>query len=349
MMLELFRDYGSASYKILKVLYKKNNSTLFDIQKHSKIEIDYVIQSVSLLLQRNILSFYKLSNKYYYKLKNNNRHFFNIYLNFIKNKYDLNNYKHFFITLLSGHYKLTQELEICKDDFVTILPVLSNHKRSKSSLYVVNFDKLNQCILNEYMLKHITSYYSKSMYEVYKSILKCQDITVPNIINNLESNQIYVKDDISYINEITNIDEYLRYLINASYLTTEESKLKICNKSLKLKELTNILKNEKRLINGFFELQSVKDSEISKKFLIKDIKNKIFKLMYLKIITIENNDVWKFNKNWNYKILKVLEEKISLIYKNINKNYEDGFDNEEFILNVSNVQYLIYLYFVFTN
>ncbi|EQB60665.1 hypothetical protein NAPIS_ORF01763 [Vairimorpha apis BRL 01] len=193
------------------------------------------------------------------------------------------------------------------------------------------------------------SYYSKSMFEVYKSILKCQDITASNIVNNLESNQIYLKDDISYINEVSNIDEYLKYLTNAYFLIKEENKYKICNTSLKIKELCNIMKNEKRLINGFFELKSIKDCDLSKIFLIKDLKVKIFKLMDYKIIKIENNDVWRFNKKWNIKFLKVLLTKITNIMNDINQIYEEGVDNEEFIVSTCNLQYLIYLYFIFLN
>lgn len=349
MILEFYKDYGSACYEILKFLNKKNNSTLIDMQKHLNIEMEFVIQGVSLLLHRNILSFYKLNNKYFYGLKNNNRHFFNIYLSYIKSKYDLNNYKYFFIILLSGHYKLATELDICKDNLVNVLPLLKNHKKSKSNLYVVNFDKLNNCIINQYLLLHMFSYYSKSMFEVYKSILKCQDITASNIVNNLESNQIYLKDDISYINEVSNIDEYLKYLTNAYFLIKEENKYKICNTSLKIKELCNIMKNEKRLINGFFELKSIKDCDLSKIFLIKDLKVKIFKLMDYKIIKIENNDVWRFNKKWNIKFLKVLLTKITNIMNDINQIYEEGVDNEEFIVSTCNLQYLIYLYFIFLN
>ncbi|KAK6090410.1 hypothetical protein P3W45_000507 [Vairimorpha bombi] len=355
MIPELYKDYGTVCYSICVSLNKKNNSTISQIHKSiPNSDIQLIYHGVSILLQRNIVTYYRLGTRFYYKFISNRRVFFNTYLSFIKSVYDSNNYKHFFTVLLSGTYKLINtDMDIYKDDYIITVPLTKNTKKYKSNLYTVNFEKLDKSLLERYMMNYVQVRYSKSMYEIFKSVCKCGIINQQNVLNNLESNLILIKEDISYINDVSNIEEYLKYLVNKGIvkkdIESDRYVLGNIKDLLKLNEICRLLKEDIRLINLFNSLGSMKDSDICKNSLMKDIKTRMYRLMKYKIVYTENTDTWKYNNKWNIKLMKHIEIEIQNIMSKINKMYSEGsvVDNEEFMVYVCQYAYLGYLYFLF--
>ncbi|WUR02831.1 DNA-directed RNA polymerase III subunit RPC3 [Vairimorpha necatrix] len=355
MISELYKDYGTVCYTICTYLSHKNNSTISQIhQGNNQINLSLIYQGLSLLIQRNIVSYYKLDSTYYYKFLGNRRLFFNLYLSYIKNKYDLTNYKFFFTILLSGTYKLNNtNIEIYKDDFIINLSSINNIKRTKTNLFTVNYEKLDKSLLDLYIIKLVNTRYSKSMSEIYKSVCKCQIITIKEVLNNLESSSILIKDGISYINEINNIEEYLKYLINFQVIKKDIENDKYVQGDSKLllrnEEMSKLFVEEYRIFNLFKDLKILKDSDVSKFCLMKNFKEKMFKLMKFKIIFTEGGDTWKFNEKFHFKMVQTLDLEIEKRLKKVNQLYSEGsvIENEEFMVYVCEITHLSYLYFIF--
>lgn len=355
MNLELYKDYGTVCHAICVSLSHKNNSTVSQI--HSSIfnsDISLIYQGLALLIQRNIVSYYKLNSKFYYTFTPNRRLYYNLYLSYIRSIYDITNYKHFFTVLLSGSYKLINtELDIYKDDYIITIPVFRSIKRSKSNIYTVNYEKLDKALVDQYTIQLIKNRYTRSVSEVYKAVCKCSDITVQNVLNSLESSNILIKDNISYINDISNIEEYLKYLLNFGVINKDVETGKYVKgntKELLMKtEICKIFKHEKVIFNLLSNVEHIKDSEIAKNCLFNDYKRRLFTLMKYKSVYTEGGDTWVFNKKWNIGICREIDCEINKRLININKLYEEGsiYDNEEFIVSCCEVNYLSMLNFIF--
>lgn len=378
---EILKDYGSVCAKIGDYLSLKNCSTIQEISKGTNMDIPLIHLGLSILLQRRMVSYTIYEKKTFYKLDKemvSRRLFFNLYIRYVVDRFEchksflkilvfgisrISNYKENLSTLI----QLGLVKEISRKDIKLENESGGSKRQDLKMFYIVDFDVLDRLIMDIYIMEYLSGRYSNSMKEIYKSICKSSIIDSPAVLRNLETTKILIKDGISYLNDVSNISEYLKYLSNLGIIKKDfdgeahyKKKLEKALDLIKINELNSILVDDgsKRLLRMFYDLESLSDSEIVKKSLLpsSEVKTSIFKLHKYGCINLEypteagkHPNIWRFNSQEYAKaITKVLEDVLSETLLSINDTWETGniFENESFLIDISKVHYLSEKYFL---
>ncbi|KAF9762770.1 hypothetical protein NGRA_1761 [Nosema granulosis] len=377
---EILKDYGSACAKIGSYLSVQNCSTIQEIAKGTGMEVSLIHLGLSILLQRRIVSYVIYDRSTYYNVDKEmatRRLYFNIYARYVQDRFEC--YKAFLKILLSG----TSKISNCKENVASLVNQgiikeiarkdikfeneNSNKRQNVKLFYVVDFEVLDKLIVDLHMLDFLRERYSNSMREIYRAVCKSTVVDTANVLTNLESTKLLVKDGISYLNDTANIGEYLKYLCNLGVINKDfdgeshyKKKIDKCLDLIKIKEMCLILENNgsRRLLNMFYEIGSLEDSEVGKKSLLPsaEVKNSIFILHKYGCINLEYSgeggkhaSIWRFNnKAFSRAITKIVEDTIVETVGSINEAWETGniFENESFLIDISKLHYLAEKHFV---
>jgi hypothetical protein len=384
---ELLKDYGSACSLIGEYLTINNCSSIYQIQKSTNLDSFSLNLGLSILIQRRLITFTFYDNKTLYKLDDKmviRRLFFNFYIRYVFDRFE--SHKSFLKILVSGISKIDnykENIENLKQQGIikeVNQNMVNNHnsnnhsnnhtKKDSKLFYLIDFDILDNFLIDFYVSDFLKRRYSISMQEIYKSICKCTIITPSNILNNLQSTKLLIKDGITFINDINNIEEYLKYLINLGILRKDfdgiENYKKKVDQSLnliKIEQLNKIIKDpgSKRLLNMFYKIDSLLDSEVLRKSLLQSsqVKKSLILLHKFGILNLEfpinegskQPNLWRFNFNEFTKgISKELSNLIEKSLENINKDWDTGniYENESFLIEISKFHYFSEKYFIFS-
>lgn len=318
--------------------------------------------------------------KTFYKLDKemaSRRLFFNLYVRYVMDRFEC--HRSFLKILVSGISRISNY----KENLSPLVQIglvkeisrkdirLENENGTKRQdlkmFYIVDFDVLDRKILDIFIMEYLSGRYSNSMKEIYKAICKSTIIDSSTVLRNLESTKILIKDGISYLNDVSNISEYFKYLCNLGIINKDfdgenqyKKKIEKAVDIIKINELSKIIVDEgsRRLLRMFYDLGTLSDSEIVKKSLLpsSEVKNSIFKLHKFGFINLEypaesgkHPTIWKFNtKEYSRGISKILEDILSQTLLSINTTWETGdiFENESFLIDISNLHYLSEKYFL---
>ncbi|EOB13240.1 hypothetical protein NBO_96g0002 [Nosema bombycis CQ1] len=323
------------------------------------------------------------------------RLFFNFYIRYVFDRFE--SHKSFLKILVSGiskidNYKenienlkqqgIIKEINDGINNHYGIQKEVSDHntnydnnninsvKKDSKLFFLIDFDILDNFLIDFYVSDFLKRRYSISMQEIYKSICKCTIITPSNILNNLQSTKLLIKDGITFIHDINNIEEYFKYLINLGILRKDfdgiENYKKKVDQSLdliKIEQLNKIIKDpgSKRLLNMFYKIESLLDSEVLRKSLLQSsqVKKSLILLHKFGILNLEfpinegskHPNLWRFNFNEFTKgISKELSNLIEKSLENINKDWDTGniYENESFLIEISKFHYFSEKFFIFS-
>lgn len=355
----LLSDYGNIPQKVGSFLLNNNLSTFKIIKKSTGLNESQVRDSLSLLIQRRIVSFYPFERTFKYFIDKGmllRRLYFPIYLNFVLCNFASESAEYFKKILLNGILKENnsqQFNDLFNADIIKYNTPNSDsikHFRNSTEFLIVNYDVLDQKILEEETFKMIKCTLNEAAACVYKSIVTCSIINEENILNNLQSTKILISDKGVLINERNNIYEYLRYLVNSKFIIKGQDRMRLyfpnsCRMYIKRFKINNILKDAstRRIFNMVFAKKSVEDKEITMHSLLSVGKAKMALICLQKFGLISqkcNGDYsagsriehsWIIDFEYSSTSMKyLLETKIKEKIENINRcwNFNYNFDNQ---------------------
>lgn len=245
---QLLSDYGTIPQKIGLYLLRNNTASLENIQKGTGLEGAELRDGLSILIQRRFVKFFIFEKTIKYHIDRQmlkRRLYFPIYANYIADSYSAKHLKFFTRVLTCGIFKITEESEysvdLLRDRVFQTEVTRTNRARAyapfeghghgvertdddikihKTSIryLIVNYTFLDSKIFEIETAKFVSKKYNEAASEVFKAVLKCDQINKPNIIKNLASTKILLLDNGAIINDKNNIDEYLRYLCDGNVL-----------------------------------------------------------------------------------------------------------------------------------
>lgn len=364
------------------ILYNINNNKCGGIAKNI-ISSEQLRDGLSILIQRRLVKFFIFEKnvKYFIERKNIKRRlYFASYMDFVSTDYTKEHSDYFFNILIRGIYKEYDNNQYA-DDLLRdglIQADINNGKNDTNSngledndrnnkfrklstfYYIVNYDYLDQRIFELETGKYIRNRLNEAAADVFQAVLKCTrmlgDNTNPDklsfrdqIINNLTSSKILIKEKEMMINEKDNIDEYLKYLCGCNILCKgagEKREYFFDTSTKKLKNYKINLMIERpecrRIFNMINSKHEVEDKALTVGALlsINVIKQAVFRLQKAGLIIQKCKDEYRMGSRvehiWvldyeflSQNVLRMLEERIK---ENI-KNYNECWDVNYFMNN----------------
>jgi len=309
----LLKDYGTIPKTIGMFLLKHNYSTLEHIEQNVSLTQLQVRDGISILIQKRIVRFFPFERVSKYFIDRDmlkRRLYFSIYAKFISSNFSAAHSKLFLKVLLNGTYKETEintiseellqqgifKLELNtsmhKDTGFGEANVKKTHKLSVKFL-IVNYEYLDQKIYENCMTKFVSKRYNDAASYVFKAILKCDTVSIENILKNLESTKVLICDKGAIVNDKDNVQEYLKYLVGSGIVLKgfDESRAYFCSSSkdvLKMHKICLILRDSamRRIFNMIHSKPQIEDKDITIRSLlsVNKVKTSLLSLQRLGLV-----------------------------------------------------------------
>ncbi|CAD26996.1 hypothetical protein [Encephalitozoon cuniculi GB-M1] len=234
---EILADYGTIPQKISLFLKKRNGSTVDQMLQNTSLTRIQVVHGLSLMIQRRLVKYFQYEKKVYYVLDVEmvyRRTYYAIYCRLIEGLFGENTAALFMKILTNGFTKpedVSSEEE--REELVNAGMVISVDKREasvlvtssgglaeymarakmereidgmsrknrrtseKSRFYVVDFGALDAKLVDSRLLTLVRKRYSSKAEMTYRSILRCNLVTVDTITDNLEGETNISREDVA--------------------------------------------------------------------------------------------------------------------------------------------------------
>lgn len=374
----ILSDYGTSALKIGSFLLHKNLSTFKEILEKTNLNEIAVRDGLSFLIQKRFVNFFSFEKKYKYFLDKNmliRRLYYPLYYNYCINNFNKQSAKYFLKVLLCGTLKENANDEennskelldkgiliyLSKNNTKNTVPSTKQFK-SGNKFIVVNYDLLDQRLLEDEITKIIKKRYNEACSSIYKSVLNCVTVNEENILKNLNTTKILITDKNLLINEKNNINEYLKYLVGSKFLikSLDNNKMYFPNISkdmVKNYKINIFLKDSgmRRIYNMINSRIGIEDKDVTIFSLLSvvRVKSSLFNLQRLGLISQQcigeysgggkMEHKWFVDKEFASKsMILILQEEIKKrlqeLEKQWNLNYLNIGENEHFNLLLSEI------------
>ncbi|KAG5858747.1 RNA polymerase III subunit RPC82 helix-turn-helix domain-containing protein [Encephalitozoon hellem] len=303
---EILGDYGTILQKIGLFLRRRNGSTIECIVHGASLTHSQAVHGLSLMIQRRLVKYFQYEKKVYYVLDTNmayRRMYFGIYCSLVEDLFGEEASREFMKILVNGFTKVDGSLQGSAEKLVDAGVVISMgrkeasilvtgsrdlgeymarakqdeemHRKSRKTaekprFYIIDFDALHSMMINSRLLALVKKRYLSKAERIYRSILRCNLVTVDTIMGNLEGEMDITRGDV-----VSCIKYFSNYGLLRKSLDCTETYFKDgddIRKILVVDSLNRILsensKEARRIFNMMLDYKALEDKDIVVKSLV---------------------------------------------------------------------------------
>ncbi|ADM12154.1 uncharacterized protein Eint_090240 [Encephalitozoon intestinalis ATCC 50506] len=305
----ILEDYGNIPQKIGFFLGKRNGSTIEYIVQNTSLTYSQVMHGLSLMIQRRLVRYFQYEKKVHYVLDVDmvyRRMYFGIYCNLIEDMFGADAAEKFMEVLIDGFSKADIFLEEKIREIIDagmIIPIgrkeasllvagardptewmrrarmekeeeKTERKNRKTEeiqrFYIVDFGLLDSILINNMLLSFVRKRYLSKAEKIYRSILKCNLVSIDSIIGSFEEETSISRGDItSCIKYFSNCGLLQKSLdCSETYFKDEDSVKEILVVDILNRILSENSKEGQRIFNMMLEYKTLEDKDIVIKSLI---------------------------------------------------------------------------------